>query len=91
MCCAIPFPAFVKDAKDELEDGEFEVPLEEEVETPLNEDDEPLEKGDCIWATGLFHEAEQIQATASISQRLAKGFQQNSTLVTFDERIPPHL
>ncbi len=25
-CCASPFPAFIEDAKDELEDGEFEVP-----------------------------------------------------------------
>ena len=64
----------IEDAKDELKDGEFEVPLEEEVETPLDEDDEPLEEGDHIWATGLFPEAEQIQATASISQRLAEGF-----------------
>src|SRR6266511_161754 len=42
MCCAGPFPAFVEDAEDELEDGQFKVPLEEEVKTPLNEDDEPL-------------------------------------------------
>src|SRR6266540_3781033 len=106
-CHAGPFPAFVKDAEDELEDGEFEVPLEEKVEvpieekievlleekveTPLDEDDEPLEEGNCIYATRLFPEAEQIQVTASISQRLAEGFQQNSTLATFDECIPPHL
>ncbi len=64
----------IEDAEDELEDGEFEVPLEEEVETPLDEDDEPLEEGDHIWATGLFPEAEQIQATTSIFQRLAEGF-----------------
>ena len=72
-CCASPFPAFIKDTEDELEDGKFKVP-QEKVETPLDEDDEPLEEGDCIWATGLFHEAEQIQATASISQRLVEGF-----------------
>src|SRR6266542_1037265 len=81
----------IEDAKDELKDGEFEVPLEEEVETPLDEDDEPLEEGDHIWATGLFPEAEQIQATASISQRLAEGFQQKSTLTTFDKCVPLHL
>ena len=56
-CHMGPFPAFVKDT----EDGQFEVPLEEGVKTPLNEDDEPLEEGD-FWAT------------ASISQRLAEGF-----------------
>jgi len=39
----------------------------------------------------LFPEAEQIRATASISQRLAEGFRRNSTLTTFDEHIPPHL
>src|SRR6266545_618548 len=74
-CCTGPFPAFVEDAKDELKDGQFEVPLEEEVKTPLDKDNEPLEEGDRIWATGLFPEAEQIQATALISQRLAEGFQ----------------
>src|SRR6266540_981930 len=90
-CHAGPFPAFVKDAEDELEDGEFEVPLKEEVETPLDEDNEPIEEGNCIWATGLFPEAEQIWATTLISQRLVEGFQQNSTSATFDECIPPHL
>ncbi len=91
MCCAGPFPAFVKDTEDELKDDEFEVPLKEKVKTPLDEDDEPLEEGDCIWATGLFPEAEQIRATALISQRLAEGFRQNSTLTTFKDRVPPHL
>src|SRR6266540_3740393 len=90
-CHAGPFPAFIKDAEDELEDGEFKVLLEEKVETPLDEDEEPLEEGDCIWATGLFPEAEQIWATASISHRLAEGFRQNSTSTTFNEHIPPHL
>ena len=70
-CHASPFSAFVKDTEDELKDGQFEVPLEEEVETPLDEDNEPLEEGNRIWATVLFPEAEQIQATASISQRLS--------------------
>jgi len=52
--------------------------------------DEPLEEGDGIWATGLFPQAEQIRATATVSQRLAEGFRQNSQS-TDDERIPPHL
>ncbi len=90
-CCASPSPAFGKDARDELKDDEFEVPLEEKVETPLDKDDKPLEEGNCIWTTGLFPEAEQIQATTSISQRLAEGFRQNSTSMTFEERVPPHL
>src|SRR6266511_2922650 len=90
-CHAGAFPAFIKDTEDELKDGQFEVPLKEEVETPLDKDDEPLEEGDRIWATGLFPEAEQIQATALISQRLAEGFQQNLTSVTFNEHVPPHL
>ena len=91
VCHASPFPAFIEDTEDELKDGEFEVPLEEKIETPLNKDDKPLEEGNRIWATGLFSEAEQIWATASISQRLAEGFQQNSTSLTFDKSIPPHL
>ena len=87
-CCAGPFPAFVEDTKDELKDGEFEVPLEEKVEIPLDEDDKPLEEGNCIWTMGLFPQAEQIQATSSISQRLVEGFRQNSILTNFDEHIP---
>ncbi len=80
VCCAGLFPAFIEDTKDELKDGQFEVPLEEEdFETPLDEDNELLEEGDRIWATGLFPEAEQIRATTLISQRLAEGFRQNST------------
>ena len=90
-CHAGPFPAFIEDAEDELKDSEFEVPLEEKVETPLDKDNEPFEEGNCIWAIGLFSEAEQIQATASISQRLVEGFRQNSTSLTFDKCIPPHL
>ena len=91
VCHASPFPAFIEDTEDELKDDEFEVPLKEEIETPLNEDNEPLEEGDRIWATGLFPEAEQIWTTALISQRLAEGFQQNLTSTTLKERIPPHL
>src|SRR6266511_6412977 len=60
-CHASFFPAFVEDTEDELKDGEFEVPLKEKVEIPLDEDHKPLEEGDHIWATGLFPEAEQIQ------------------------------
>src|SRR6266498_1373258 len=82
---ACPFSAFIEDAEDKLKDGEFQVCLEEKVETPLNKDNKPLEEGDYIWATGLFSETEQIQATALISQKLAEGFRQNSTSVTFDE------
>jgi len=51
-CCTGFFPAFIEDAEDELEDGQFEVPLKEEVKTPLDKDDKPLEEGDCIWTTG---------------------------------------
>ena len=71
---ACPFSAFIEDAEDKLKDGEFQVCLEEKVETPLNKDNKPLEEGDYIWATGLFSETEQIQATALISQKLAEGF-----------------
>src|SRR6266545_3432641 len=87
-CRTGPFPAFVEDAEDELES---EVPLEKEFETPPEDNDEPLEEGDRIWATGLFSEAEQIRATTSISQRLAEGFRRNSTPATFDEHVPSYL
>ena len=41
-CCASPSPAFGKDARDELKDDEFEVPLKEKVKTPLDDGDKPL-------------------------------------------------
>ena len=37
-----------------------------------------LEEGDRIWATGLLPEAEYIQATSTIRQRLAKNFAKNT-------------
>jgi len=92
-CCTGPFPAFVEDADDEDEPYVNPEPLSDaESECPPDCDfpDEPLEEGDHIWATGLFPQAEQIRATATVSQRLVEGFRQNSQS-TDDERIPPHL
>jgi len=59
----------VEDAEDE---PETELPPHPEPES--EEPDEPLEEGDRIWATGLFPQVEFIQATTTISQRLAEGF-----------------
>jgi len=93
-CRMGPFPAFVEDADDE-DDKPYVNPeplSDAELDGPPNCDfpDEPLEEGDRIWVTGLFPQAEQIHATAMVSQCLAEGFRQNSQL-TDDERIPPHL
>src|SRR6266540_3744320 len=48
VCRTGPFPAFFEDTEDELEP---EAPLEEEFETPLDDDDELLEEGDCTFDT----------------------------------------
>jgi hypothetical protein len=56
------------------------------VEEEDPSDDEPttsdipfdIEEGDRVWATGLIPEAQYIQATSTISQRLVEGFARNS-------------
>jgi len=68
------------------------MPIDPQSDGPADSDfpDEPLEECDHIWATGLFPQAEHIRATATVSQRLAEGFRQNSQPAD-DERIPLHL
>ena len=84
-CQTGPFPAFVEDA----DEGDEAEPTPEQFPDPEADfPDEPLEEGDRIWATGLFPQAEHIRATATVSQRLAEGFRQNSQP---SEHIPPHL
>jgi hypothetical protein len=43
-------------------------------EPPISDLPFDLEDGDHVWATGLLPEAQYIQATSTISQRLAKSF-----------------
>jgi len=84
-CWAGPFPAFVEDADEEDEAK----PTPKQFPGPeANFPDKPLEEGDRIWATGLFPQAEHVRATATVSQRLAEGFRQNSQP---SEYILPHL
>ena len=78
-CRVGPFPAFVEDLEDDETDPILEPP------------DEPLEQGDRIWATNLFPLAEYVQATSTVSQRLAEGFKQNSGPADHDSEIPPYL
>ncbi|HWN07996.1 MAG TPA: reverse transcriptase domain-containing protein [Pyrinomonadaceae bacterium] len=85
-CRTGPFPAFVEDVEDEPETEPPPCP-----EPDSEEPDEPLEEGDRIWATGLFPQAEFIQATTTISQRLAEGFRQNSQPAEHSEHVPPYL
>jgi len=80
-CRTGPFPAFVEDTEEEPEHSPSHKP---DPEIP----DEPLEEGDRIWATGLFPQAEFIQATTTISQRLAEGFRQNSQPAEYNEHVP---
>ena len=70
-----------------MEDAEDE----EDDTVPDEPDEDPLEEGDRIWATGLLPEPEYIRATASVSQRLAKAFKQNSEPPDFEKLVPPHL
>ena len=80
-CCTGPLPAFVEDADDE----------EEQLPDPEDPEDEPLEEGDRIWATGLLPEPEYIRASSTISQRLAEAFKKNSQPLEHEKHIPPHL
>ena len=68
-CRSGPFPATVEDEEDEdtdlLEESAPDIPFD-------------LEDGDRVWATGLFPEAECIQAVSSHSQRLAESFSRNA-------------
>jgi hypothetical protein len=43
-----------------------------------NEEDPEFEKGDRLFAASLYHPTSEIQATSTISQRLAEAFKQNS-------------
>jgi len=87
-CQTGSFPAFIKDADEEDDTKPTPEPTPDpEADFP----DEPLEEGDRIWATGLFPQAEHIHTTATVSQRLAEGFRQNSQPVDHEKHIPPHL
>jgi len=87
-CWTGPFPAFVEDADEE---DEAEPTPEESPDLEADFPDEPLEEGDRIWATGLFPQVEHIRATATVFQRLAEGFRQNSQPTDHEKHIPPHL
>jgi hypothetical protein len=71
-CWTGPFPELSEETSDE--------------ELPVSDLPFDLEDGDCVWATGLLPEAQYIQATSTISQRLAKSFskhtESNPTLLT---------
>ena len=49
------------------------------------------EEGDRVWATSIPPAPEYIRATASVSQRLAKAFQKNSSPQDYEKHIPEHL
>ena len=89
-CRTGPFPAFVEDAEDEddLPSAESKLPPDASLD---DFPDEPLEEGNRIWATGLLPKAKHIQATTTVSQRLAEGFKRNSEPTDPLEHIPPYL
>src|SRR6266540_6988162 len=53
-CHASPFPAFVENAKDELEDGEFKVPLEEKLKPLSTKTTNPFKKATTSGLQGCF-------------------------------------
>ena len=63
-CRTGPFPTAAEDTPDS--------------EPPMSDIPFDLEEGDRVWATGLLPEAEHIQATSTISQRLAENFVKNT-------------
>ena len=82
-CHTGPLPAFVEDADDK--DDDDQVPeLEGFVEYEY-------EEGDRIWAASIPPAPEYIRATASVSQRLAKAFQKNSSPRDYEKHIPEHI
>src|SRR6266581_7133325 len=86
-----PFPAFVEDADEEEDDSKCPSDTERPSDVEPDNSDEPLEEGDRIWASGLFPQAEHIQASTTVSQRLVEGFRQNSQLADHNKHIPEHL
>ena len=68
-CRTGPFPTTVKDADDDEPSSGSEMPISD---LPFD-----LEEGDRVWAAGLILEAQYIQATSTISQRLAESFAKN--------------
>src|SRR6266700_6808838 len=86
-----PFPAFVEDANEEEDDSKCPSNTERPSNVEPDDSDEPLEEGDRIWAMGLFPQAENIRASATVSQRLAEGFRQNSQPADHEKHIPEHL
>ena len=68
-CRSGSFPAMVEDADEE----------EEASDEPTTSDIPfDIEDGDRVWATGLIPEAQYVQASSTISQRLAEGFAKNT-------------
>jgi predicted aspartyl protease len=65
-CRMGPFPAATEDTPDATED-------EPASDIPFD-----LEEGDRVWVTGLLLKAEYVQATSTISQRLAETFAKNT-------------
>jgi len=55
----------------------LELHTDSEEEEP-KEAEEPIEPGDCIFSIGLVPAPAEIQATSSVSQRLAEAFKCNS-------------
>jgi len=87
-CWTGPFPAFVEDADEE---DKAEPTPEQSPDPEADFLDEPLEEGNRILATRLFPQVEHICMTATVSQRLAEGFRQNSQPADHEKHIPPHL
>jgi len=67
-----------------------ELHTDSEEEEP-EEAEEPIEPGDCIFAIGLVPAPAEIQATSSVSQRLAEAFKQNSESAPSGWSIPEYL
>ncbi len=68
-CRSGSFPATVEDAEEE------DSASDEQTASDIPFD---IEEGDHVWATGLIPEAQYVQATSTISQRLAEGFAKNA-------------
>jgi hypothetical protein len=87
-CCTGPMPSADVDMED-IPDLTPNVDEDSDDEEPYTGGDS-LEEGDRLFVTTIPCEAEFIQATSNILQRLAEVFHKNSEPKSFHESIPMH-
>jgi hypothetical protein len=83
---------------EEMEDEDGTTGSEEESEEEdlheegtMEEEDECMDKGDCIFMTAIKPEEVDIRATGNFLQHLAEAYNKNVKVKSFHDDIPNHL